>query len=124
MTPATARAMLTTLASVLKTEIGARLDAAAAALAADVRSRLERAGPAGRPSGALAQAITTGRDIEIDAAVVTVDEPYAAALEYGTARMAARPFLRPAAAEAEPEIRDALAATMAETCRDTLGRTS
>lgn len=123
MTPATTRAMLATLPSVLKTRIGARLDAAAAAVAVDVRSRLERARPPGRHSGALAQAVATGRDPESAAAVVVVDTPYAAALEYGTARMAARPFLRPAAAEAEPEIRDDLAATMAETCRQAWNQT-
>jgi HK97 gp10 family phage protein len=45
-------------------------------------------------------------------ASVGATAPYATALERGTARMAARPFLRRALSEALPEIRRILAARL------------
>ena len=128
MTPAKAKAMIAALPYAIRARIAAGLDDAASRVAADVRERLDRQDnwPVGSrisPSAMAAdldQAIATGHDAESGAVVITVDPPFAAALEYGTARMAARPFLRPAAAEAEPEIRDRLAVTLAETCRAAL----
>ena len=108
------RAMLAGLPALLKARIASELDEAATSVAASMRLRLGR-------SGRLAESIKTGRDTESGAAVVTVDEPYAADLEYGTTRMAARPFLRPAAAEAEPNVRAKLAAASAEICHIALG---
>jgi HK97 gp10 family phage protein len=40
--------------------------------------------------------------VDDDGGVVIVDTPYAAYQEYGTRHHAAQPFLRPAAAQAEP----------------------
>ena len=128
MSPANARAMIAALPEAIRARIAAELEEAAARVAADARALLEgtSGSPAalGRsstdPSGILVRSIVSGRDPDSGVAVVTVDTPYAAALEYGTARMAARPFLRPAAAQAESEIRGRLAAALAETCRAAL----
>lgn len=63
---------------------------------------------AGRLAGSIAVAAEPG----LGRAAVTVSAPYAVFLEYGTARMTARPFLRPAALEAGREAVAVLAAAL------------
>ena len=79
-----------------------------AAQAADA-ARAELSGGSGRsgpgappadPSGRLAASIASTVDPETGRAAVTASAPEARFLEYGTAKMAARPFLRPAALKA------------------------
>lgn len=67
------------------------------------------------PSGRLAAAVSAGATAH-DAAV-SVAAPEATALEYGTLRMAARPFLRPAAARAGPGALVRLAAALRDGLR-------
>ena len=67
------------------------------------------------PSGRLAASVSAG--VTADGAAVTVAAPEAAALEYGTLRMAARPFLRPAAARAGPGALVRLAAALRDGLR-------
>ena len=49
-----------------------------------------------------------GEDVEAEAAFspiqVIADTPYASFVEFGTSKMEAQPFLRPAAEETEPEV--------------------
>jgi HK97 gp10 family phage protein len=59
--------------------------------------------------GALFNSIQSER--EEKGAIVYTDKEYAPALETGTARMAARPFMRPAADEHEQEVAAAVQAT-------------
>lgn len=120
MTPAAAKALLESLTRRVDAELASALDTVAETVAAEARRLLDGAGarpsqpgePPADPSGVLADVITTGRAADGSAAV-TAAAPYAAALEYGTTRMAARPFLRPAVANAEGTVRDILANALA-----------
>ena len=95
---------------------GAARSAAAAALSdvaqtvsAEIRATLDQATPGaslpGAPpadaSGRLAASISVDTDPDAVRSVVTVSAPFAQFLEFGTIRMAARPFLRPAALRAQ-----------------------
>lgn len=68
-------------------------------------------------TGRLVNSIRTGYDMNALVGTVTASTAYAAALEYGTARMAARPYLRPALARR----RDAIEAEVAAAVRAALG---
>ncbi len=52
--------------------------------------------PPADPKGRLAAAVTAARAADGTGTSVTVDLPFARDLEFGTAKVAARPFLRPA----------------------------
>ena len=95
---------------------GAARSAAAAALSdvakgvsAEVRATLDQATPGASltgappadPSGRLAASVSVDDDPDAVRSVVTVSAPFAQFLEFGTVRMAARPFLRPAALRAQ-----------------------
>lgn len=103
MTPVEARRRFATLPDAVAKAMAAGLDDVAQSVAAEARLRLgtvkpSRPGlPPADPSGTLAEGIGTDRGPDGSAAV-TVASRYAVDLEYGTTRMAARPFLRPAIA--------------------------
>ena len=126
MTPAEAKALIAALPRAVVARVAPTFDDAASLVAAEARRLLgaqrhtgsrRRLGPT---AGTLADSISSGRDPEIGGAVVTVSAPYAADVEFGTSRMAARPFLRPAAEGALPDIRDRLATIFAQAVADTL----
>jgi len=84
--------------------------AAAAALAADVRARA----PVGE-TGELAASVSAGpvrTRGDRASATVSVASDHAAAIEYGTSRMAAEPFFRPAIRLARPAMTAAIRAEM------------
>ncbi len=64
-------------------------------------------------TGFLRSSIQTARGPD-DTVVVSAEAEYAAYVEYGTSRMAARPYMRPAAEEHMPEIEQAIAAAMSD----------
>lgn len=108
MTPDEARARLASLPAAASAALDDTMGEVAEAVAQAARRQLATAAPSqpgappADPSGHLAAAIAVVRTPAGDV-TVKVDTPYAADLEYGTRRMAARPFLRPAvAATAEP----------------------
>lgn len=68
--------------------------------------------PPADPKGRLAAAVTLVRHPGRPGAAVTVDLPFARDLEFGTARMAPRPFLRPAMLRAGHNAGAALGAAM------------
>ena len=63
-------------------------------------------------TGFLAGAIETRETGEFEAEVSS-GAPYSAALEFGTSRMAERPFMRPAAAKVRPKAERLIAAALA-----------
>ena len=63
-------------------------------------------------AGGLAGSVAVTAEAGSGRAAVTVSAPYAVFLEYGTARMAARPFLRPAALKAGREAVAVMAAAL------------
>ena len=75
---------------------------------AEIQAALDHAAPGvsapGAPpadaSGRLAASVSVRNDPETARSVVVVSAPFAHFLEFGTVRMAARPFLRPAALRA------------------------
>lgn len=71
-------------------------------------------GPPRDPTGDLAASLTAMLDQETSRVTVASASPHAVLLEYGTRRMAARPFLRPAVA--------ATLATARQHCRDAIAR--
>lgn len=52
---------------------------------------------------------------------VSSNAPYSAALEYGSSKMAARPFMAPAIGEATPEIQKVVAAAVSASLRKHFG---
>lgn len=68
-------------------------------------------------TGRLAGAVTTTYDIPNITGYINVSTAYAAALEYGTARVAARPYARVSLAEKADEIRADIAAEIAGALR-------
>ncbi len=117
MTPAQAKALLAALPGAVEAQLEPALDAAAELVAFEARQLLAtHAAPSTSGSesvGAprLADAITAGRSSDSHA-TVRAAAPYARDLEYGTARMAARPFLRPAVANVTADVREHLAAAL------------
>jgi hypothetical protein len=131
MTPADLRTRLSGLPALLQDEVGNALTNVAEAAAAETRRLLDSGqaspspsgAPPATPSGVLAGAIVAER-LPGGSSAVTVDVPYAADLEYGTTRMAARPFLRPAVANTSDAARtllaDAVGRTVAAALDDTV----
>ncbi len=114
--PALARA-LADLPAAAQAEVGAALDEVAADVVAVARRSLGTASPSAPgdppadPTGALAASLSATRDgLQ---ATVAASAPYAGYLEYGTRRMAARPFLRPAVAATAETARAKLRAALA-----------
>lgn len=68
-------------------------------------------------TGRLAGSVTTTYDIPNITGYINVSTAYAAALEYGTARVAARPYARVSLAEKAEEIRADIAAEIAGALR-------
>lgn len=68
-------------------------------------------------TGRLAGSVTTTYDIPNITGYINVSTAYAAALEYGTARVAARPYARVSLAERAEEIRADIAAEIAGALR-------
>lgn len=101
MTPVEARQRFTALPDAVAEAMAAGLDDVAQSVAAEARLKLGAAKPSrpgeppADPSGTLAKAIGADRGPD-GSATVTVASRHAVDLEYGTTRMAARPFLRPA----------------------------
>lgn len=103
------RRRLTALPDAARMAAAPALQDVAEGVADEVRAALDgeaRVGPSapGTPpadvSGRLAGSVAVTTDPGSGRAAVTVSSPHAVFLEYGKARMAARPFLRPAALEA------------------------
>lgn len=69
--------------------------------------------PPASDTGRLVASIRTDYDTSELVGRVTASTEYAAALEYGTARMAPRPFMRPALANKRQEIEEIVAAEVA-----------
>lgn len=68
--------------------------------------------PPNYDSGVLANGIIGGRAHDVPGGIgvrVTSNAPYAAHLEYGTSKMAARPYMRPAADKVAPTARRLIA---------------
>ena len=68
------------------------------------------------PEGRIAAAVTAGPD-ESGGASLTVALPFARDLEFGTTKMAARPFLRPAAQRTGSDARSTLVKVVAATLK-------
>ncbi len=68
-------------------------------------------------TGRLAQSITTSYDISKLTGYVNVSTEYAAALEFGTPRIAPRPYARVSLAEKAKEIQDDIAREIASALR-------
>lgn len=119
MTPAALRSILAGLPAAVGVEVTSALQAVAETVVAEARRHLDSAyatpsaagEPPADPTGALAASLTVVDTPEGFAA--TAASPHAFFLEYGTTRMAARPFLRPAADAAGDEARQILAAALA-----------
>lgn len=69
--------------------------------------------PPGDPTGGLAAALSAAVDAETSRLRITAASPHALFIEYGTRRMAARPFLRPAVAAVTPQVEEKLRAAIA-----------
>ena len=111
--------MLAGLPAAVRGEVTAALHAVAETVVAEARLRLGSAGASpsapgetpADPSGALAASLAV---VETpDGFAAAASSTYAHFLEYGTTRMAARPFLRPAAEATGDEARRILAAAFA-----------
>ena len=103
------RARLKALPAAAEVAAGDALREVADGAAEDVRSALQESTGGARsvpdavpadPEGRLAAAVTVVRHPDRPAAAVTVDLPFAHYLEFGTVKMAPRPFLRPAMLQA------------------------
>lgn len=68
-------------------------------------------------TGTLARNVTTTYDVANITGYINVSTAYAGALEFGTPRVAARPYARPALAEKVEEIRADIAAEIASATR-------
>ena len=117
------KARLASLPDLVRAGAEAALLATAEAAAADLRARLQPgSGPSAPgqapsdPEGRIAAATTATRD-ESSGASLTVALPFARDLEFGTTRMAARPFLRPAAQRAGSDAKALLAKVVAATLK-------
>ncbi len=103
------RRRLETLSGVARSAAAAALSDVAQGVSAEVRATLDQATlgaslPGASPadsSGQLAASVSVDDDPDAARSVVTVSAPFAQFLEFGTIRMAARPFLRPAALRAQ-----------------------
>ncbi|MCW6510983.1 HK97-gp10 family putative phage morphogenesis protein [Lichenifustis flavocetrariae] len=119
MTPTEAKRRLGGLPATLQAATEAALDRVAETVATEARRSLGAAGPSAPgaapadPAGTLAAAIGTAREGD-GTAMVNVAAPFAAALEYGTRHMAARPFLRPAVAATGEAARQIMAEAFAQ----------
>lgn len=107
------QAALAALPSVLAQSVQGELSKLAATAAAEARSRL--------PPGPMADSLQVGLDPD-GAVVLTVEDPAAVFVEYGTRAENARPFLRPAAEGAAAESQAALSAEVIAALRDALER--
>jgi HK97 gp10 family phage protein len=100
-------------------EIGDALNQAAQEMVAAVRDRLGRISPSSRgdppadPQGELASSLSVTIGPGELKATLAVAAHQAVFLEYGTRRMAARPFLRPAISVMQSSARDELRAALA-----------
>ena len=102
------RRRLQTLSGAARSAAAATLSDVAQDVSAEIQATLDQATPGvslpGAPpvdhAGQLAASVSVDDDPDAARSVVTVSAPFAHFLEFGTARMAARPFLRPAALRA------------------------
>jgi len=72
--------------------------------------------PPNNDTGLLANSIVVHRTGKLSAQVVS-EAPYSAKLEYGTSKMAERPYMRPAAIQSKDEIKDIFTAAVARGAR-------
>lgn len=127
MTPGHLKAALAALPRMAAAALAPALEAAAGLAAIEAQRLLAGSGPGpsdpgqvpADPSGELARSIVAMPTPE--GAVVTVRSPQALPLEYGTATMAARPFLRPAIHATRAEAQSALAEAYARFVAGALG---
>jgi HK97 gp10 family phage protein len=113
MTPAALKATLGALPTVVQAQLRPAFTEAAAMVVAEARRTLAET------SGAVADSMAA--EATDNGAIVTAGSPVAAFLEYGTVRMTARPFLRPAVDAAAEEVRDMLASRFDEAAAGAIG---
>ncbi len=114
------RRRLEALPDVARSAAAATLSGVAREVSAEIRATLDHASAGvsapgtqpSDPSGRLAASISVDDDPENARSVVAVSSPVAHFLEFGTNRMAARPFLRPAALRAGRGAKALLAAAL------------
>ena len=102
------RHRLETLPDAARSTVSSALSSLGQEVSAEIQAMFDHALPGvsapGTPpadaSGRLAASVSIDTDPENARSVVSVSAPFAFFLEYGTVRMAARPFLRPAALRA------------------------
>ncbi len=114
------RARLDALSDVARRGAGTALLETAETAAADLCGALTAGtGPSAPgeapadPAARIADAVTTAPNDDGSGATLTVALPFARDLEFGTLRMAARPFLRPAAQRAGSDAKSLLAKAVA-----------
>lgn len=114
------RRHLDALSAAARSATAAALSDVAQGVAAEIRATLDQAtsgaslpgAPPADPSGRLAASVSVDTDPDAARSVVTVSAPLAQFLEFGTVRMAARPFLRPAVLRAHGTAKARLAQTL------------
>ncbi len=115
---------LADLPSKAKAECALAFERIGTTVVAEARRSLAAISPSrpGDPPADPAVAISESLNWSVDAAAgrltVTASVPYASFLEYGTMRMAARPFLRPAAAGASDTARAELLDALSRAARE------
>ena len=103
------RRRLEALSGAARSATAAALSDVAEGVSAEIQATLDRTtpgvslpgAPPADPAGRLAASVSVDTDPDALRSVVTVSAPFAQFLEFGTIRMAARPFLRPAALRAQ-----------------------
>lgn len=117
--PSRLKAALAALPQALRPSVLPALETVASLAAAEARALLGASGrvtsnpgqvpadPSGELAGSIAASVTS------EGAILTARSPHALHLEYGTAHMAARPFLRPAIDATEAEAQTVLAEAFA-----------
>ena len=111
------RRRLEALPDAAKSAAALALSDVARGVAREIQATLDQAtpsvsrpgGPPADPSGRLAASVSVDDDPSGTRSVVRVSAPFGHFLEFGTVRMAARPFLRPAALRAGRDAKALLA---------------